>query len=202
MAGELAKRMGGASGELKEHLDDIHASADHMRRIIDTFLQINYPDGDATRKRIDLNALAKAVYEQNEPTAQNKQIALKSDYGDALPLAQGDAAHVYQALTNYLANALKFTPPGGRVVVRTLVRGTRLRAEIEDNGPGIKPAERTELFTEFARLSNRPTGGEESTGLGLGIVKQLIGSLQGEVGATFPDAGGSIFWFELPIDRG
>jgi signal transduction histidine kinase len=202
MAGELVKRMGGASAELAEHLDDIHSSANQMRRIIDTFLQINYPDAGGARKRIDLNAVTKAVVEQNEPTAQSKQIALKSEYTADLPLAQGDVAHVYQALTNYLANALKFTAPQGRVVVRTLLRGDRVRAEIEDNGPGVRPAERTQLFTEFARLSNRPTAGEESTGLGLAIVKQLIGSLKGEVGADFPEAGGSIFWFELPVDRG
>ncbi len=49
-----------------------------------------------------------------------------------------------------------------------------------------------------ARLSPRPTGGEESNGLGLAIVKHLVESQGGEVGADFPAAGGSIFWFEVP----
>jgi signal transduction histidine kinase len=77
-----------------------------------------------------------------------------------------------------------------------------VRCEVADNGPGVPVAERGALFTEHARLSNRPTAGEESTGLGLSIVKQLIESDGGRVGADFPPEGGSVFWFELPVAPG
>jgi K+-sensing histidine kinase KdpD len=70
---------------------------------------------------------------------------------------------------------------------------------VQDSGPGVPPVERPALFTEYGKLSVRPTAGEESTGLGLSIVKQLIESQGGAVGAEFPAAGGSIFWFELPV---
>ena len=63
-------------------------------------------------------------------------------------------------------------------------------------------AERTALLGEYARLSNQPTGGEKSTGLGLSIVKQLIEAERGTVGADFPASGGSIFWFEVPVTPG
>ena len=66
----------------------------------------------------------------------------------------------------------------------------------------VPAGERPALFGEFARLSNRPTGGEESTGLGLSIVKQLIESERGAVGADFPAGGGSVFWFEVPAAPG
>ena len=62
----------------------------------------------------------------------------------------------------------------------------------------MPPAEREELFREHARLSPKPTAGEESNGLGLSIVKHLVVSQAGTVGADFPAGGGSIFWFELP----
>ena len=68
-----------------------------------------------------------------------------------------------------------------------------------DEGPGIKEDERPRLFTEFAKLSNKPTGDEVSTGLGLAVVKKLIEAQNGTVGASFPQEKGSIFWFELPI---
>jgi signal transduction histidine kinase len=74
------------------------------------------------------------------------------------------------------------------VSVRSSASDFRVRLEVHDNGPGVPPAERGGLFTEFARLSNRPTGGEESTGIGLSIVKQLIES---EQGAELPVAPGS-----------
>ena len=111
-----------------------------------------------------------------------------------------EAGHAYQALTNYVSNAVKFLSAGGHITVHTRVRGKSVRVEVQDDGPGVPAAERRALFTEYARLSVRPTGGEESIGLGLSIVKQLIESQDGAVGAEFPDAGGSVFWFELPAN--
>jgi K+-sensing histidine kinase KdpD len=73
---------------------------------------------------------------------------------------------------------------------------------VQDHGRGVPSGERARLFGEYARLSPQPTGGEDSSGLGLSIVKQLIEAEQGTVGAEFPAAGGSIFWFEVPIAPG
>jgi len=203
MSGELARRKS-SSPEVAEYLESIHSSARQIRRIIDTFLNVRKP-GEENRgslDRADLNLLAAAVAAQNEPAAERKQIVLTLDLPENLPLARADAGHIYQALTNYVSNAIKFHPPGGRITIRTHQTGASLRAEVLDGGPGVPPAERAGLFTEFAQLSNRPTGDEESTGLGLSIVKQLIESAQGAVGAEFPAAGGSLFWFEVPVAPG
>ena len=199
MSGELAKRKG-ATPEVAEYLESIHASAGQMRRIIDTFLNVRKsgPAGRNPPGRVDLNLMAAAVLAQNEPAAERKQVTLALEPANDLPLAKGDAGHAYQALTNYVSNAIKFLPPGGAVTVRLLLSDSQVRVEVQDNGPGVPAAERGALFTEYARLSNRPTGGEESTGLGLAIVKQLIEFEQGAVGAEFPAAGGSVFWFGLP----
>ena len=203
MSGELARRKG-ATPEVAEYLESIHSSARQIRRIIDTFLNVRKPGEEARgpQERADLNLLATAVAAQNEPAAEHKQLTLALDLTETLPLARADAGSIYQALTNYVSNAIKFHPPGGRIVVRTRLTGSHLRAEVQDGGPGVPLAERRGLFAEFARLSNRPTGGEESTGLGLSIVKQLIESEHGAVGAEFPAAGGSLFWFEVPVAPG
>jgi signal transduction histidine kinase len=73
-----------------------------------------------------------------------------------------------------------------------------VRVEVRDSGPGVPEPERSQLFQEHARLSPRPTAGEESNGLGLSIVKHLVEAQGGTVGAEFPEAGGSVFWFEVP----
>ena len=73
---------------------------------------------------------------------------------------------------------------------------------MHDQGPGIAPAERHKLFVEFAKISNKPTGGERSTGLGLAIVKALAEAQGGRVGADFPAEGGSRFWFEVTASIG
>ena len=202
MSGELARRKG-ATPEVNEYLQSIHASAGQMRRIIDTFLNVrkSTPDGRAAG-RVDLNLMATAVVAQNEPAAERKGLSVTLELAEPLPQAKADAGYAYQALTNYVSNAIKFLPPGGKVSVRTRADDFRVRLEVKDNGPGVPPAKRAGLFTEFARLSNRPTGGEESTGIGLSIVKQLVEGAQGTVGAEFPPEGGSVFWFELPVAPG
>lgn len=197
MAGELARRQPDTSPAVTKYLTNIGDSAAQMRRIIDTFLEIRAPSG-GTAGRVDLSLLAAAVARQHEHAAERKHIAVVTEFAGQLPLARCDSALAYQALANFLSNALKFTPPGGRVTLRTRLAGERIRAEVQDTGPGIPAGERDQLFREHARLSPRPTAGEESHGLGLAIVKHLVESQAGSVGADFPSAGGSLFWCELP----
>jgi two-component system clock-associated histidine kinase SasA len=170
-----------------------------MRRIIDTFLEIRPATATFPNGRVDLGMLATAIARQHESAAERKRIALATDLAPSLPLARCDAALAYQACTNFTSNALKFTPHGGRVIIRTRVSTEGVvRVEVHDTGPGVPPPEREQLFQEHARLSPRPTAGEESNGIGLAIVKHLIESQAGAVGADFPPAGGSVFWFEVP----
>ena len=192
---ELARRQPGMTDGAKKYLENISESALQMRRIIDTFLEIRPP---AAGGRVDLSVLGAAVARQHGPAAERKGIALTTALAEALPPVRCDAALAYQAFTNLIGNALKFSPPGGNVVLRTHPCERGVRVEVQDDGPGIPLGERDQLFVEHPRLSPRPTGGEESHGLGLAIVKHLVESQHGTVGAEFPAAGGSVFWFELP----
>lgn len=195
MAGELARRQAKAGTSTGSYLDNITESALQMRRIIDTFLEIRPTTGASGR--VDMGLLAKAIAQQYGPMADRKGIRLGTELDRMLPLAQADAALAYQALTNFVSNALKFTPAGGCVMIRTHPANGRVRTEVSDTGPGVPASERHQLFQEHAQLSPRPTGGEESHGLGLAIVKHLVEALNGDVGADFPADGGSVFWFEL-----
>ncbi len=200
VSGELARRRA-VPPEVLEYLESIHASARQMRAIIDTFLNLRRPglEGAGGTARCDLPLLASAVVAQHAPEAERKGLTLELEPPPALPPGRCDAGLVYQAIANYVSNGLKFTPPGGRVVVRLREAGLRLRVEVDDTGPGVPPDERAGLFTEGAKLSPRPTGGEESNGVGLSIVKQLVEAQGGRVGADFPEAGGARFWLELPV---
>jgi signal transduction histidine kinase len=203
MSGELARRKG-ASPAVAEYLESIHSSARQMRRIIDTFLHTRKPgdDNGGPLDRADLNLIAAAITAQNEPAAERKNLTLTLELTENLPLVKADAGSVYQALSNYVSNAIKFHPPGGNIIIRTRASATGLRTEVQDHGRGVPPDERARLFGEYARLSAQPTGGEDSSGLGLSIVKQLIEAEHGTVGAVFPAEGGSIFWFEVPLAPG
>ncbi|MEO5960260.1 MAG: hybrid sensor histidine kinase/response regulator [Opitutaceae bacterium] len=198
MAAELAKRQPAIPPAVSDHLENIGECAAQMRRIIDTFLAIRISPDGTPAGRVDLSLVGDAVVRQHAAVAARKRIAVATDFAANLPLARGEGALAYQAFTNLVSNALKFSPRGGRVTAGTLHSGGGIRAQVHDSGPGIPPAERDRIFSEHPRLSPRPTDGEESNGLGLAIVKHLIESQGGTVGVEFPTEGGSIFWFELP----
>lgn len=198
---ELARRQSGIPAQVVRSLESIDESAAHMRRIIDTFLEIRNPAASLQGAGgIDLGLLGSAVVRQHEHAAEKKAIRLTFESAEHLPLACCGAALAYQAFSNLISNALKFTPVGRTVAVRIQISDNAVRAEVRDSGPGVPVDERDRLFYQPGRLSPRPTAGEESNGEGLTIVKQLVESQNGRVGATFPSEGGSVFWFELPIE--
>ncbi len=172
-----------------------------MQSIVRDFL-----DHDALRsgrltldlRPVALNPLVESVIAQFQSTADKKQIALHADLDPAVGEVTADPARLMQIASNLIGNALKFSLPGGMVRMRTLEAGECLRVEVEDHGPGIAAEEMPLLFQEFARLRNKPTGGERSSGLGLAIARQLVELHGGLIGAKSEVGHGSTFWFEIP----
>ena len=113
-------------------------------------------------------------------------------------MISADRERVTQVLNNLISNAIKYSPRGSTVTLWTELQAHSVRICVSDQGPGIPAEERGRLFTQFGKLSTRPTEGENSTGLGLWIVKHLVTLLNGQVGVECPPEGGSIFWIELP----
>jgi signal transduction histidine kinase len=113
-----------------------------------------------------------------------------------LPRVDADRVLLEQALSNLLANAIKFTAPGrpARVNVRGTSAGGRVRLWIEDEGIGIDPRFHDRLFRVFERLTPSAYPG---TGIGLAIVKRVAERLGGTVGVESTPGSGSRFWIEL-----
>lgn len=119
-----------------------------------------------------------------------------------------DRERVHQVLGNLLANALRFSPPRGRVQLRAhRAEGMRrdqakrpsIRFEVQDDGPGIPSGEREAIFRRFYRSDTsrgRDDGG--GSGIGLTLAKELIERQDGEIGVDCAEDGGSTFWFVLP----
>jgi signal transduction histidine kinase len=181
-------------------IEKISRSCQTMKVVIEDFLALNIlqRSKDGAAGLFDLRSVINQVKEQAEFAAKAKGISVTEHLPPGPLLALGNAAHTHQILGNYVSNALKYSPPHSRTRILASARDRCWRIEVQDQGPGIPSAERDRLFVEFARISNRPTGGETSTRLGLSIVKALADAQGGKVGAEFPPSGGSIFWLELP----
>lgn len=112
--------------------------------------------------------------------------------------ALADPLLLGEVLDNLLSNALKFSRSGEPVHLRAERHGKSIRLSVEDHGPGLQPQDHRRLFSRFATLSARPTGGEKSVGLGLSIARQMVEAMGGRIWVEEARAQGAAFHVELP----
>lgn len=184
------------------NLDTITTSVDRMQGIVNDFLSTSVTRNGKIEAQIApviVEDCLWRVLEQHNAAAARKGIRL--DMNEVAGAVLADEARLAQVISNLVSNAIKYAPAGSRVLLETRQTEHGTRIQVIDDGPGVPVAEREHLFEPFAQLSPRPTGGENSTGLGLWIVKHLTHIQNGRCGAAFPESGGSTFWVEFPEAR-
>ncbi|MBN1547691.1 MAG: hybrid sensor histidine kinase/response regulator [Syntrophaceae bacterium] len=172
-----------------------------MQKIIEDFLDFQaLEDGQIklALETVDLNKLASEVLERNAGYAEKKLITPHLDLENGSLLVNADKSRLIQVLENFISNAIKFSPQGEQVTVCTRKMESGVFVEVRDSGPGITDEDMKKLFVKYAKLSNMPTGGEKSSGLGLAICKKVVEMQGGKTGARNNPGGGATFWFELP----
>jgi signal transduction histidine kinase len=116
-----------------------------------------------------------------------------------VPLLEGDPVRLAQLLDNLVSNAIKFTPEGGRVDVRSGIERGEAVLEVRDSGIGISASDQAQLFGRFFRASNATAQGIPGTGLGLAISKAIVDAHGGEIGVTSEENVGTTFRARIPI---
>lgn len=150
---------------------------------------------------IDLGTLIEDLQENMEPVAAAKAIELTTELPPDLPQITADRDRIRQVLVNLLANALQYTPQGGRVHLRAWADGAEVHVEVADTGPGVPAADLPHLFDRFYRTDKARTRTTGGSGLGLAIVRSLVGLHGGRVGAQSEVGEGSRFTISLPIQQ-
>ena len=152
------------------------------------------------REPVDLAFLARRIEKTFQDTASNKEIAFKIRLFENLHTVEGDSELLEQMMENLVSNALKYTPPGGRVEVSFMNVGqNKLRIEVVDTGIGIPDAAKSSLFTEFFRAENAKEVEEIGTGLGLPIVQEIAERHGGQVHIDSQEGLGTTFTVLLPF---
>lgn len=143
-----------------------------------------------------LAPLALGVMAQFQAMAAAQGIALEVDLPADLPLLAVDAEQISQALVNLVENALKFTPPPGKVSIAARALPEEVEVQVKDSGVGVAPQHLPHLFERFYKVDrSRRDGG---SGLGLAIVKQSIAAHGGRIAVTSREGEGCVFTFTLP----
>ncbi|MBE0690099.1 MAG: response regulator [Anaerolineae bacterium] len=179
-------------------LNAVKMSVESMEMVITDFLDTAALSPDSIQLRpveVDVSRSVAQLFKQFTMHAAQKNIGLHVE--NVSDIIYADRARFEQALSNLISNAIKYSPPDTDIRIWTESYGDKVRICVADQGPGIPYEERNRLFTQFGKLSTRPTAGEKSTGLGLWIVKNLVEMQDGEVGADNNEGGGSVFWIEL-----
>jgi hypothetical protein len=171
---ERARDTARSDEEWREALDRAIAGLDQALRLITALLRISEIEGGRRRagfRPVDLFEIAGEIAELYEPFAEEKDVAFALDLRPVRPV-RGDRDLLSELLSNLVDNAIKFTPPGGRVSIHLDERDGSPSLRVADSGPGIPPAQREAVFQRFYRLD--ASRSVEGYGLGLSLVDAIV----------------------------
>jgi two-component system sensor histidine kinase TctE len=160
---------------LVERLFKVHTGAKRSAHLVHQLLTLARTENHVRRVPLDLAALAREVAREWTPRALVAGMDLGYE-GEQSLIIEGDGLQVREALSNLIDNALRYTPSGTTITLRVDRTASGARLAVEDNGPGLAPAEMTQVFQRFWRGSQLPGG----CGLGLSIVREITRRHGGE----------------------
>jgi PAS domain S-box-containing protein len=188
---------------LAEQVGMIRRNVETQARLVDDLLdltRITRGKVELHFEAVDAHAALRDALTMVRPDAEAKRLSVTTDFQAAEPHVWADPGRLQQVFWNILSNAVKFTPDGGSIAIRTSAGDDgRLRAEIQDSGVGIDPQFLPRLFTPFEQGESTITRRFGGLGLGLSIVKSIMDMHGAHVAATSAGVGrGATFTIELP----
>jgi signal transduction histidine kinase len=181
-------------------LGRVRTSQQHLLSLINdvlAFAKLEAGQIELERETLSVDELFTSLETLLAPQAEAKRIRLSMHRNTALHLV-GDEERVRQILLNLAGNAVKFTPPGGEVMLRSVRRDDRVEISVTDTGPGIAPEKHRTIFDPFVQVYRRLSNPGEGVGLGLAISQDLAQAMSGEITVDSEPGRGSTFTLILP----
>jgi len=189
-----------------ETFNQIHQEADRLSRLVDDLQELSRVEAKAYAldvRPVAVSSLVRTTIKRLAPQAAAKRIDLLSDLPANLPPVLADEDRITQVLVNLAANAIQYTPEGGRVTLSAMQHGDEVQVAVTDTGIGIPPEHIGNLFTRFYRVDkSRSRGAGGGSGIGLTIARHLVEAHGGRIWAESQGEGkGSTFNFSMRIDQ-
>ncbi len=183
-----------------EYSSEIEKAAEKMLELVTKVLDITAIESGKRNfqfEEFDPSVLTQRVVFDYRQRSEEKQIQIIFLHEEKLKI-NTDKSALRQILDNLVSNAVKFSPLGKNIYVNVKSSGGFIRFEIKDEGPGLTERDKKKLFEKFTRLSAQPTGGENSTGLGLSIAKNLAEALGAKISCVSVPDEGALFVVKFP----
>uniref|UniRef100_UPI00286C9EB2 ATP-binding protein n=1 Tax=Roseateles sp. TaxID=1971397 RepID=UPI00286C9EB2 len=189
-----------------DYLGKIHAASQTLLEIIADILDVSKIESGALQlERIEFDPrqeLARVERMQGDMAIEKGHAFSVKTEPEVPAVLVGDPLRVRQIITNFVANAIKFTVRGSVAVRLSAPSPGRVRIEVSDSGVGIDEPTRKRLFQPFAQADSSTTRRYGGTGLGLALCRRLVEMMDGTIGVESTLGAGSLFWAELSLPAG
>lgn len=189
--------------ESREFLNIIAQESQRLSKMLTTFLSVsNLQQADKQeieKTPVKVDTVVHEVVGEMQDQAKRKRIRLVEQANSHIPPVAADKGLIQRAVSHLIDNAIKYSPERTSVLVSTILEADFLRVIVEDRGYGIPNSEKDKIWQKFYRISrDGQDKEEESTGLGLSLVKEIVEQHGGSVGVESEPGQGSKFTFTLP----
>ena len=198
-AAEIALHAPPDAETYKQALADCLEETEQTLTMLNTLMDVAEAETGALKldwEEVDLSALLTSVVGLYEHVAEEKEIAIRTELPARLGL-RGDAKRIRQAVANVLDNAIKYTPPGGRIEIEARAEQEQALISVKDTGMGIKPEELPKIWDRLYR--GEASQSQRGLGLGLSLVRAVVQAHQGSVEAHSQPGQGTRVVIRLPI---
>jgi signal transduction histidine kinase len=185
------------------YLQNILTSGRNLLDLINDLLDLAKIEAgrmDVRSEPLSLGDVFEGLINLLKPLAEARNLSIIPTVASNVPIIQSDPAKVQQVLYNFLSNAIKFSPTGGRVDISAETeRPDAVKIMVSDQGPGIDAEKHEVIFEKFRQIDGSVTREHSGTGLGLSIAKELTVLLGGTIGVRSEPGRGAAFWIILPL---
>jgi signal transduction histidine kinase len=184
----------------KTYVNVIKKAAGRLERLIDDLILFSTSETNRLtiiKDRFDPSLIVSEVYQRNIQSAEQKQIHLEEDIQVIEKLGFMDRNKITWVVNQLVENAIKYSNPGGRVIIRLIQKDDKFFFEVADTGIGIPEERQTEIFEPFHQLDGSSTRSQGGTGIGLSLVQKILDAHQSVIKVQSTPNIGSIFSFAI-----
>ena len=198
----LSGEIGELNEKQKRYINEIYNANVRMIRLVNDFLNVSRIESGSfsiNPEQVNFGAVMDSVIEELALEINKKRTAVEKHYDKNLPAVSADPKLLRIIFQNLISNAVKYTPPEGKVHIAIEKKDSSILIEIKDNGYGIPKNQYPKVFTKLFRGDNIRKKGPDGTGLGLYLVKAVVEQVGGTISFESEENAGTTFHVTIPV---